>query len=54
MDAGDFPDWRTCYKYFQQRVATCDSCVRLWTNRERKLNTGLQMVVLAFAASVLK
>ena len=29
-------------------------CRRLWKNCERKLNTSLQMVVLAFAALLLK
>jgi transposase len=31
-----------------------EKCRRLWKNCERKLNTSLQMVVLAFAALLLK
>ena len=31
-----------------------DKCRRLWKNCERKLNTSLQMVVLAFAVLILK
>ena len=86
----DFPDWRTCYKYFRQwserpgpdeesileqvlkktgwrgpkeqwadRVversfAWLEKCRRLWKNCEGKLNTSLQMVVLAFAVLILK
>ena len=31
-----------------------EKCRRLWKNCERKLNTSLQMVVLAFAVLILK
>ena len=31
-----------------------EKCRRLWKNCERKLNTSLQMVVLAFATLILK
>ena len=31
-----------------------EQCRRLWKNCERKLNTSLQMVVLAFAVLILK
>ncbi|UIP92888.1 transposase [Wolbachia endosymbiont of Anopheles demeilloni] len=34
--------------------AWLQKCRRLWKNCERKLNTSLQMVVLAFAALLLK
>ena len=34
--------------------AWLEKCRRLWKNCERKLNTSLQMVVLAFAALILK
>ncbi|MDR3131739.1 MAG: IS5/IS1182 family transposase, partial [Rickettsiales bacterium] len=31
-----------------------EKCRRLWKNCERKLNTSLQMIVLAFTALLLK
>ena len=34
--------------------AWLENCRRLWKNCERKLNTSLQMVVLAFATLILK
>ncbi len=34
--------------------AWLEKCRRLWKNCERKLNTSLQMVVLAFTALLLK
>ena len=38
----------------ERSFAWLDKCRRLWKNCERKLNTSLQMVVLAFAVLVLK
>ena len=38
----------------ERSFAWLEKCRRLWKNCERKLNTSLQMVVLAFAALILK
>ena len=38
----------------ERSFAWLEKCRRLWKNCERKLNTSLQMVVLAFAALLLK
>lgn len=38
----------------ERSFAWLQKCRRLWKNCERKLNTSLQMVVLAFAALLLK
>lgn len=38
----------------ERSFAWLDKCRRLWKNCERKLNTSLQMVVLAFAVLLLK
>ena len=38
----------------ERTFAWLDKCRRLWKNCERKLNTSLQMVVLAFAVLLLK
>lgn len=38
----------------ERSFAWLDKCRRLWKNCERKLNTSLQMVVLAFLALLLK
>ena len=38
----------------EQSFAWLEKCRRLWKNCERKLNTSLQMVVLAFTALLLK
>ena len=37
----------------ERSFACLEKCRRLWKNCERKLNTGLKMVVLAFAALIL-
>ena len=37
----------------ERSFAWLEKCRRLWKNCERKLNTSLQMVVLAFAALLL-
>ena len=37
----------------ERSLAWLEKCRRLWKNCERKLNTSLQMVVLAFAALIL-
>ena len=38
----------------ERSFAWLEKCRRLWKNCERKLNTSLQMVVLAFAVLILK
>ena len=38
----------------ERSFAWLEKCRRLWKNCERKLNTSLQMVVLAFATLILK
>ena len=38
----------------ERSFAWLEKCRRLWKNCERKLNTSLQMVVLAFMALILK
>ncbi len=38
----------------ERSFAWLEKCRRLWKNCERKLNTSLQMVVLAFTALLLK
>lgn len=38
----------------ERSFAWLEKCRRLWKNCERKLNTSLQMVVLAFTALFLK
>ena len=38
----------------ERSFAWLEKCRRLWKNWERKLNTSLQMVVLAFAVLLLK
>ena len=38
----------------ERSFAWLEKCLRLWKNCEGKLNTSLQMVVLAFAALILK
>ena len=38
----------------ERSFAWLEKCRRLWKNCERKLNTSLQMVVLAFVALLLK
>ena len=38
----------------ERSFAWLEKCRRLWKNCERKLNTSLQMVVLAFAGLILK
>ena len=38
----------------ERSFAWLEKCRRLWKNCERKLNTSLQMVVLAFTALILK
>ena len=38
----------------ERSFAWLEKCRRLWKNCERKLNTSLQMVVLAFLALLLK
>ena len=38
----------------ERSFAWLEKCRRLWKNCERKLNTSLQMVVLAFAALILR
>ena len=38
----------------ERSFAWLEKCRRLWKNCERKLDTSLQMVVLAFAALILK
>ncbi len=38
----------------ERSFAWLDKCRRLWKNCERKLNTSLQMVVLAFSVLLLK
>ena len=38
----------------ERSFAWLDKCRRLWKNCERKLNTSLQMVVLAFISLILK
>lgn len=38
----------------ERSFAWLDKCRRLWKNCERKLNTSLQMVVLAFAVLLLR
>ena len=38
----------------ERSFAGLENCRRLWKNCERKLNTSLQMVVLAFATLILR
>ena len=38
----------------ERSFAWLEKCRRLWKNCERKLNTSLQMVVLAFAVLILR
>ena len=38
----------------ERSFAWLEKCRRLWKNYEGKLNTSLQMVVLAFAVLILK
>ncbi len=38
----------------ERSFAWLEKCRRLWKNCERKLNTSLQMVVLAFTAFLIK
>ena len=38
----------------ERSFAWLEKCRRLWKNCERKLNTSLQMAVLAFAVLILK
>ena len=38
----------------ERSFAWLEKCRRLWKNCERKLNTSLQMVVLAFTVLILK
>ena len=38
----------------ERSFAWLEKCRRLWKNCERKLNTSLQMVVLAFATLILR
>ena len=38
----------------ERSFAWLEKCRRLWKNCERKLNTSLQMVVLAFAVLLLR
>ena len=38
----------------ERSFAWLEKCRRRWKNCERKLNTSLQMVVLAFTALILK
>lgn len=38
----------------ERSFAWLEKCRRLWKNCERKLNTSLQMVTLAFAVLILK
>jgi transposase len=38
----------------ERSFALLENCRRLWKNWERKLNTSLQMVVLAFAVLILR
>ena len=38
----------------ERSFAWREKCRRLWKNCERKLNTSLQMVVLAFTVLILK
>ena len=41
-------------KLVERSFAWLEKCRRLWKNCERKLNTSLQMVVLAFTVLILK
>ncbi len=58
----DYPKWRTVHAYFsrwsepdpERSFAWLEKCRRLWKNCERKLNTSLQFIHLAFLVLLLK